>query len=72
MRKEKRNEEILLEKASQRVQDLREEEAGIQRRLIKLDEEISNKKRYIEKLNNDIKVTKNDTPHPEIGFSDIF
>ena len=35
--------------------DLSREEAGMQRRLIKMDQEIANKKRYLEKLNNDIK-----------------
>ena len=55
VRKKKRNEEILLEKASQRVRDLRTEKAGMQRRLTKMNEEIANKKRYLEKLNDDIK-----------------
>ena len=37
------------------MRDLRTEEAGMQRRLIKIDKEIANKKRYLEKLNDDFK-----------------
>ena len=54
---ERRNEKkkFFCRNASQRVRDLRTEEAGMQRRLTKMNEEIGNKKRYLEKLNDNIK-----------------